>query len=121
MRENRLALVSKVVCELTDRGFSKGTWMEECYLARWFPATVGPLLNGMVCEYVTGTYANKTGTKLEPKEHARARRKAKKSEGIQEARRNTKIHKGRQRNTKGIRTEYQEVRGNAKKHKRIHM
>ena len=29
------------------------------------------LVNRMVCEYTAGTYANKTGTKLEPKEHAK--------------------------------------------------
>ena len=39
-------------------------------MAGWFPAAVGALVNGMVFEDTTETYANKIITKLEAKAHA---------------------------------------------------
>ena len=64
------------------------------------------------------TYANKTGTKLEPKEHTGAQRETKKSEEILENKRKTKAHKEIQENAKGKRKEYKGIRRNVKNNKR---
>ena len=82
MPKNGLALVRKVVCEFMSQRILRLNVDEGMLIGQLVPC--GALPNGMVCGYTTGRYANETSTNLEQNEHARARRKAKKSEGSQE-------------------------------------
>ena len=92
MHQNELALSD-------DQSGIEHGWRNIVWLAGFFPAAEGAMLNRMACEETTRTYANKTGARLEPKERARARRKTKNSEGIQENSRLTKEYMELQRDT----------------------
>ena len=84
--------------------------MEEFCLGSCFLAAARALVNGMVCQYTTGAYANKTRANWEPREHERTRWEIKKYEGIQDDIKNTKEYTAIQLNTK------REHEGNAKEY-----